>query len=412
MFTIPLTWKELRQQLQDPFYKNSFYILVTSIISSLIGFIFWFLAAKYYDANTVGLCTAMVSSVNLIALVAFLGFDQSIIRFFPDKNKNNVLTTSFYVILTATIIIGVIYLLGLPFWAPNLGFILRNLDFFLIFILLLFSVPLVVIIGNAFLAVKKGEYYFIQNLILITRLLLLLLLVSYGMIGLFLSFSLPYLIAVLSSIYILYRYGFRRGRFDREFLDDSIHFSAGNYLSSMFSQAAAFILPLMILNLLGADNAAYFYISFSIATLLMVIPASLGTSLFVEGSYGKGLRENSIRSVLLSYAFILPALVFLYVWGEFLLGLIGVGYAGAFPVMMLIALSSLLQAPMLVYLSIKKVQKDMRRLILVIGSNFISIIILSYFLIYIYGLIGVGYAFIVSGMVIDFLIMILVFREF
>jgi hypothetical protein len=34
------------EQLKDPLYKNSFFIMLTSISSAGFGFIFWMLAAK------------------------------------------------------------------------------------------------------------------------------------------------------------------------------------------------------------------------------------------------------------------------------------------------------------------------------------------------------------------------------
>jgi hypothetical protein len=40
--------KEIKQHLNDPLYKNSLFIMLTSISSAGFGFIFWMLAAKLY----------------------------------------------------------------------------------------------------------------------------------------------------------------------------------------------------------------------------------------------------------------------------------------------------------------------------------------------------------------------------
>ena len=47
------------------------------------------------------------------------------------------------------------------------------------------------------------------------------------------------------------------------------------------------ILPIMVLNVLGAEQAAYYYIAYAIAALLFMIPGAISTSLFVEGSHGE-----------------------------------------------------------------------------------------------------------------------------
>ncbi|HEY0196027.1 MAG TPA: hypothetical protein VGC02_00495, partial [Methanobacterium sp.] len=63
-------------------YQNSFYLLLTLVSGAVLGFIFWIIAAKIYSQQEVGINTALISAVNLLAMISFLGLDQSIIRFF------------------------------------------------------------------------------------------------------------------------------------------------------------------------------------------------------------------------------------------------------------------------------------------------------------------------------------------
>ena len=41
-----MSTKALKKYLNDPLYKNSFFIMLTSISNAGFGFIFWMLAAK------------------------------------------------------------------------------------------------------------------------------------------------------------------------------------------------------------------------------------------------------------------------------------------------------------------------------------------------------------------------------
>ena len=59
--------------------------------------------------------------------------------------------------------------------------------------------------------------------------------------------------------------------------------SAGNYLAGLFVAAPNMILPIMVLNVLGAEEAAY-YLAYAIASLRFMIPSAISTSLFVEGA--------------------------------------------------------------------------------------------------------------------------------
>ena len=45
--TIPKTRTELKQHLNDPLFKNSYFLMATTVIGSLLGFIFWMLVASF-----------------------------------------------------------------------------------------------------------------------------------------------------------------------------------------------------------------------------------------------------------------------------------------------------------------------------------------------------------------------------
>ena len=45
---------------------------------------------------------------------------------------------------------------------------------------------------------------------------------------------------------------------DRGFLNEAFHFSLGNYLAGLFMAAPNMILPIMVLNVLGAEEASHY----------------------------------------------------------------------------------------------------------------------------------------------------------
>lgn len=69
--------------LHDSLFKNAFFLMLSSISTAGFGFIFWFLAAKFYSASDVGIATGIMSSMTLIVNLSRFGLDYSIIRFFP-----------------------------------------------------------------------------------------------------------------------------------------------------------------------------------------------------------------------------------------------------------------------------------------------------------------------------------------
>ncbi len=51
----------LIQRLRDPLYKNSFFIMLSSITNAGFGFFFWMIAARLYSAEDVGLISTVKS---------------------------------------------------------------------------------------------------------------------------------------------------------------------------------------------------------------------------------------------------------------------------------------------------------------------------------------------------------------
>ena len=106
----PNPLRAIADHARDPLYKNSFFILLTPIVGAGFGFIFWTLAAKLYLAQDVGIATALISSLKLLALLSRFGLDLSIIRFFPEYDKNKVFSASTIITMAFTVFFGILSL--------------------------------------------------------------------------------------------------------------------------------------------------------------------------------------------------------------------------------------------------------------------------------------------------------------
>lgn len=395
---LPRNLEEFKRHLRDPLYRNSFFILLTLVSGAVFGFIFWIIAAKIYSQSLVGINTALISAVSLIAVLSFLGLDQSIIRFFPERNQLNILITSSIVITFSTIVFGIIFILGINLWSPELAFVKNNLFAFFISLV---SFSLTTPTANALIALRKSKYYFYQNLLMNLRIVLVIL-PFLGSLGIFLSFGISSFIALIFSFVFIYRLKIKRAvdekilKIDWSFLRESFHFSAGNYLFVLFTTIPIFLLPIIILNVLGSEQTANYYIAYTIASFLLMISAAFSTSLFVEGSHGESLRKNTIKSLIAIFSILIPLAIVLYLFGGYLLGLFGKNYLNGLNLLRVMVVSSFFYAITQVYFSIGKVQKNIRDLIIVSFIIFILLVSLSYFLMLQFGILGVGYAWIIS----------------
>ena len=87
-------------------------------------------------------------------------------------------------------------------------------------------------------------------------------------------------------------------------------------VSGFLTNVPLTIIPLIIINTVGAEENGYFYIAYTIAGLLLMIPNAVSTSLFVEGSHNLPLKENVIKLVKFTIVLLIPAVLFMLIFGN------------------------------------------------------------------------------------------------
>jgi len=153
-----------------------------------------------------------------------------------------------------------------------------------------------------------------------------------------------------------------------------------------------FLLPLAVLNVLGAEMNAYFYIAWAVAGIFQVIPSSVFNSLFAEGSNDEAsLRANIAKSLKFTLLLLLPATLLMLIVAEELLLLFGRPYAdnGA-QLLRIVVLAVIPWGINYLYVSIERVRKNVKGIITVAATATGLSLGLSYLLMLRTGLVGVG----------------------
>lgn len=374
-------------------YKNSLFIGTSRVLSASIGLIFWQVAARYYPADMVGTAIALITSLGIVVTFSRLGFDFSIIRFMPLKDRNAVFSTCITMTAMSSLIFSSFYLMSIQFISPSLSFI-RSYAF--IFILLAFLSSILLTTGNTFLSLKRGEYYLAQNALDAVRIPALIPLSVLGAMGIFLSSGVSiFLCSIVAGFFILRSVNLKF-KFSRNFLRETSRLSTINYISDLLLEIPSLLLPLLILNLLGATDVAQYYIAIAIGNIILLVPVAISVSFFVEGSHGANLKKEFFRAIKFIYVLLLPAVIFIFFFGGFVLQSFGSVYAESLDLLRIYALSSFFIVIHLMFVPILNVK-------LMVGSNielsllrFVVLLGLSYIFIIKFGLIGVGYAWMIS----------------
>lgn len=387
-------------------FRNSILITFSRFSNVFVGFVFWIVAARLYSIEEVGLATVLISSLSIIASLSKMGFDFSLIRYIEIFDKTKLFNTFIAATTIVSLVIGIIYIVDIKIFSPSLIFIQES-SYPAIFLFLVMN-SIVIIIGSGFNALRKSEGYLFQNMILALRVPLLIPLVYLGSFGIFSSIGLAFLFSALFSLIYLSKTVKLNLKIDKQIIRESFKFSGSNYVSNIFATFPTLILPIMVSNVLGGALAAEYYVAFAIGSLVNIIPESLGTSLFVEGSHGEKMRKNVIKVGLTVYSFLIPAILFIHFFGIYILGLFGENYLDALLLLKLIAYSSFFSSLMPIFVSLMNVKMKMKILVLINFLMFCLLIGLSYLFILRFGIEGVGYAWIISYATLDILIIVFI----
>jgi O-antigen/teichoic acid export membrane protein len=375
--------------------------MLASASTGLFGFVFWIVAARLYTTDVVGIASAIISVAALLETICFLGLGYGLIRFLqsstdPIKLINSSLTLTGLLSLAA----AGIFIVGLNIWSPSLSIIRENPFYMVIFLLYVPMLVLDDLTDHIMIGKRRAMFSFAHILIFnISRLALLVLLVvfsrSFGIVG---SWSAATLIALLISLFLLlpraqpgYRLCFV---VDKKEFSGVLNFSFLNYLSDLFWSVPGLVLPIIVLNLLGAKSNAYFYMAWTMSSILTMIPMGVSVSLLAEGAYDETKLKTHVKSSLKMITILLiPAAVIIWFLANQLLRLYGGLYAeNAVTLLRWLVIAAFPSAINIVYFNIKRVQKIMKPVIILTAFMAFIAISVSYLLLPRLGINGVGIA--------------------
>ena len=147
-------------------YSNAFYLVMTSLITSLLGFVFWIIVARFYPPEDVGLATATIAAVGLLAGFTPLGLDVALVRFLSHSGKgaNLLINTVFTLVILTSIAGALIFVVGLDFWSPALLFIRQNPFYLAAFVLFTIAFSTSSLIDRTFIAERRAGFTLAKNL--------------------------------------------------------------------------------------------------------------------------------------------------------------------------------------------------------------------------------------------------------
>ena len=321
------------RMVSEPLYRNAFLIMLSSVIGSGLGFFFWLAVGNTYATTDVGYAVALIQTLTFLATLAHLGMGTAIIRFLPEsEDKVALINTAATIVGSGSLLLAGVFIVGVRIFAPDLAFIQANVLYPIVILAATLAIALPAIYDQASYALRRAEAItwrtFILSLAKIPLVIgFALFAETQGRIGVFMALALSFVAGVLVEALILmprFLPGFRpRPRLALGHLRPMFRFSLGNYAAGSIGSAGALLLPILILNVVGANSAssvAYYYIASVVAGLLGIIPSGVFTSFYAEASQkGADRHADERRAIALSLGLLAPAIAVLWIFSRLML---------------------------------------------------------------------------------------------
>ncbi|MDH3680741.1 MAG: phosphotransferase [Acidimicrobiia bacterium] len=401
----------LRTLSTMPHIQSGVSLIVSSIISSGLGFVFWIVAARQYSSVALGIGSAVITAMILLTDISQIGLRTALVRFLPSAaGDTRRLITSAYGTAVAIAVVGsLVFLAGIDLWTPALAGLRGSTATMALFVLATacWAVYLLqegVLVGlglKSWVAIENGAFGLLKIALLVP-------LAGAGdELGVFFAWALPaFAVVAVVNVGIVrhLRAGSQSGdaptapspsRPERRVgLHDLVAHSSAAWAATVPRTAVIGLLPLLVLAELGSRHTAYYFLAWTIAYGVSVLSANIGDALLAEAPYDEtNVERQRLRRTLLSMAISAPIVAVAVAVAPFVLELFGPEYASeATGVLRLLLLAAVVNVGGRAFVGRLRAEGRMRAALLYELAQSLSVLILGWLLLRSFGLAGLGAA--------------------
>jgi O-antigen/teichoic acid export membrane protein len=317
----------------DPMLRNALFLIVNSGIQAGLGFAFWIITARLFSTESVGLASSLISASSLIMFLGLLGMNTTFVRFLPiAKHRNGLITagTSLVIVGCGALALGCVVLL--PLISRPISFVTHSLPLAIGFVLFTAGGGINLLTDSVFIAAGKSQYNILVDGVVGggAKVILLFVLASAGAYGVFGAASGGLLAAGLASLFLMIKVLHWRPEFKNlgQILKPMLNFSGISYTGDVLAHLPILIVPLIVLDRIGASSEAYYFVTYQLVTLLYQTVFSVEQSFLSGGASADGLDRAVLRrSIRILIALCIPGFIFVVLFGHQLLAAFGQKYA-------------------------------------------------------------------------------------
>jgi O-antigen/teichoic acid export membrane protein len=297
------SWLRLRAIGNRAIVGNASSLLASTVITSALGVAYWWLAAREFSPEAVGLAATSVSTMMLLATIASLGLGTLLIGEIP-RRRGDAPALLVTAIVPAAIVgggLGLVFAWAAPMLSADLAPLAEGPGSVALFALGASLTTIALVVDQACIGLLRGDLQLGRNgLFAVTKLgLLALASVRPGGSGLliFATWVVGSLLSLAGLAVLVLRRWERTGAYWPQWslLRGLSGAALAHHALNLALQAPQLILPALVTVLLSASTSAYFYAAWMVANLLFMAPIALTTALYAAAAGAPGALASSLR---------------------------------------------------------------------------------------------------------------------
>jgi O-antigen/teichoic acid export membrane protein len=278
-------WFRLVGHWNDPLYRQSYLMLASTGVSAGTGLLFWVVAALTVRPDALGVAAGLVAANSFLSYLTSLALPYAMLRYGAVVEGTAARVNGSVLVSTATsVLAAVVFGAAAPLVSPSLAPYLRGVAGVALFAAAGVGAALSVLLDNLLTARRRAGTVLARNAAAgVLKLLPLAWLSAGDSRGVYLAVTLPSLVTALLVLVSLGRLvpGYRVGPLRDP---EMFRFAWRNYPGSLLSGAPQFALPLLAVNVLGPYRYAFFYMPWSMAQIVYLVPSVISNISLSQGT--------------------------------------------------------------------------------------------------------------------------------
>ena len=347
-------------RLHRDLLSNAGSLIMSTGVASLLGLVYWMLAARIFSQRSVGYGSAAVSAMTLLGTIGMLGLGTLLVGELPRRTaRAGLVSAALLTCGTGALVIGLGFALVAPLISANFANMIGTPGSAALFAAGVGVTAVTLVFDQAAIGLMRGGLQLERNIAFAAAKVLVLpaaavvlhdgggigITVSW-VAGLALSLMLVAIRLRLAGEHVLRRpeWGVLRGLGKIAI--------AHNWLNLAMAMPF-YLLPVLVTVIVSPAANGAFYIAVMLTTFLFIVPAHLSTVLFAVVAADPGVVARKLRFALrVSFLVGIPGMAILIFGAHLALGLFGKGYTEATVPMWLITLGYPAAVPKSLYVAV------------------------------------------------------------